>query len=148
MAKRNQKILPGRFQLLQGCHNESIQVGTNEVGTPICELKRYRADGGEYGNEVVSAVDLEERFNGIGLRKQKFRYLGPADSSEVKQAAAPPSQDKTEDNLDSMKLDDLKFIADNEEVELGGVTRKQDLIYKIRQHRVSVLEGQEVVEVE
>lgn len=133
MAK---KKLPGLFRILRGNHTVKVKTGVNEAGLPIHRLDQYRADGEGKGNVVESDIDLEERFNGVGNRKRKFEYIGPAGSN----GSTPQTQDQETDdgNLSSLSVEELRAVAKEEEIDLTGLSRKADIVAQINEHRASL----------
>lgn len=100
----------GKFQILHGTHTEWG--------------KTYKR-----GQIIESMSDLD-RFNKPGARK--FRRLDalPEPITDV------PVNNKPTDTYDEMTIDELRAWAEGEEIDLGGATKKADIIKVLRQHDV------------
>lgn len=99
---------PGKYRVLRGTHTE-------ESGT-------YYP-----GDEVDSKSDLDQ-FNSPGA--QKFQWVGSGkhstkDSKKKAQAA----------DLETLNVPDLKKLAEEEGVDLGNSTRRDDIVDKIVEAR-------------
>ena len=94
-----------RFKLLVGQHIQNEPDGTE---------KKYSA-----GEVIESNVDLEKRFG------DKFRrvYGTPEDERD---------EPTTGDDLERMTVKELQALAAEEEVDLRGMTKKEDLIKALR----------------
>jgi len=130
MAKR-------KFRLLAGCHSE----GTDQDGKPITFRK---------GDVFESDYNLDKMFNSVGAIK--FEALDGVQfksaledmsdeelaaevvrRQEAKAGNQPTSTEyQEEDSLDSMTVRELKNFAEQEEIDLGNASTKENIIRVIR----------------
>lgn len=80
---------------------------------------RYPAEGAI----PVTEAEAKRLFDG------GFIDLGEDDDGD---------DDAEDDGLDDEKVEDLKSIAEREQVDLGTATKKADIIAAIRSHRMTV----------
>ena len=126
---RNKPIV-GRFQILVGMHHEGdVTYAANVKGRNI----------------IDSTSDLEARFG-----REKFRRIGDGEEPMpvLRDDQAPtrrPPVDKVKDtkgkepldpqpdtDYDNMTIAQLRQVAEEDEIDLGGATLKSDIIAAIR----------------
>lgn len=81
-----ERKLPGRFRLLQGSHTVVLWFKAKDAlpeAPKFRVMRKYRFDGTGEGNVIVANQDLEYIHNGIGNRKRKFEYIGPARKGDL-----------------------------------------------------------------
>jgi hypothetical protein len=110
------------YKLLAGQHVEKDAEGNR---------KKYKA-----GQYVSSKLDLERRHGTRKFRKISDDDVAPAvakldDPTQPKAKRQPPVNDA----LDDMTVEQLKQLAEDDEIDLSGATRKADIIQKIRDNR-------------
>ena len=103
-----------KFRILHGQHI----AGKDENGKRIV----YRgADGkGHSGDVFESEFDLVARFNDPRMEQQKFERVFH------------------EDPLDSMTVKQLRQLAEDEEIDLGSATAKNDILRIVRGSKAAV----------
>lgn len=119
-----------RFRVLVGKHSE----GYHEDGSP----KVYCADGSCDGNVVESATDLRKKNTPNGM---KFLLLPDNDLQAaplIEAAKAGFTSKPDDDGLSLMSVTSLRELAEEEEVDLGTVTRKDQIVGLIREARKSL----------
>lgn len=90
-------------------------------------------------NDVIVTRHNLLKFNGAGVtpkfRKISDEDLGPAQaqSTDMRNSQAPPPQKpEPNDALNDMTVDQLKKLADEEEIDISGAKTKAELIERIR----------------
>jgi len=105
-----------RFKVLRGCHAEGKRV--------------YQR-----GEVVTTDVDLAKRFNSPG--SIKFQQL--PDDSPVQQAAEAGYDSADEPSvvqLEAYTVKQLRDLADSNDVDLVGFTKKEEIINALREAQV------------
>jgi len=105
-----------KFKVLRGQHSEGGET--------------YRA-----GDVVDSASDLN-RHNSPGAKKFEQLEGGVADVPSASPPATPAVEDEDSgeesDDLDDMTVVQLKTFAEEEEIDLAGVSRKDEILSTVR----------------
>lgn len=109
------------YRVLRGVHSE----GTNEADEP-----RQYGPGQPNGDIVDSKTDLLKHNPRFGL--PKFQKISDAEAAEILGLDKAGPED---DGLDDLSIADLRQIADAESpsVDLTGLTKKDEIIARIRQ---------------
>lgn len=98
---------PGKYKVLRGRHAEYGRV--------------Y-----DIGDIVDSRSDLDVLNS---LNSQKFEYIGPGTYSKTSSTESEAGQD----SLDSMTVAQLKELAEGEEIDLDGATRRDEILTIIKE---------------
>lgn len=122
-----------KFRVLVGKHVEQLGIVEGEVKT-----RSYSA-----GEVVSSNRPLDEIHNKPGAMKFERLHEEPRPSQAVQEpsgtpatAAASPAavaQTFSLEQLERMSVPDLQKLAEEEEIDLKGASKKQDLIRIIRE---------------
>ena len=134
-----------RFQLLAGRHAE-LDPTDPKKRRSILYAAPILGQGGRvivpedarklHGDVIETDVDLCAKFNRPG--SEKFRRLPDAPDTAVANAARAGFEGKplpSDDNLESMTVQQLKDLALSEDIELGDATRKDQIVQAIRAGR-------------
>lgn len=119
----DEKPTVGRFRVLVGKHSEGGKIYGK--GTPN-------------GDIVDSKSDLEKLNTAAG---KKFERIGKKRPTPASQVAAKGEEESYEDEgesndgLEDMTVEELKEVAETEEVEYASGSRKADIIAAIRESR-------------
>lgn len=116
------------YRVLQGRHSE----GVDKQGNPLVYYK-----GGPHGDVVKSKSDLD-KMNGVGVQP-KFENLGPdykprkVLQEEWRQGEGDNPVTITNDppDLENMTVPQLKEFAEDNEIDITGLTLKEQIMGKI-----------------
>lgn len=112
----------------------------------------YYADGGE--QKKAEARNPETKVSGLfsaefsEKQEQELLALGairPATKADADDAASPLDHDGDNraggsiDELDQMKVEDLKVLAEKEQIDLGDAKKRDEIIAAIRAARENLL---------
>lgn len=126
LAVKKEKEVGGRFRLLVGAHLDygpsGCECGGCEHFDPAFRGKNHRYEAGDI---IESKFDLEKRFNKLNSRK--FERVGAGGEA----LAAPPAPYP----LEKMTVEQLLTVAEEEEVNLKGASKKDDIIKAINAAR-------------
>lgn len=136
---------PGKYRLLRGKHH--VKTGHDHDGDGSV-FKTY-----EKGQIIDSKEDLS-LLNGRGPTMKKFEWLGPGEHSPPGKDYATPYAslsggsvavlDDPDEQLNSLTIKQLRQVADDESIDLTGLTRKDDIVEAIQKARaVDDAEGDE-----
>jgi len=118
-------IGPGRYLVLAGMHIEASGVYKSaKLKNPVA----FKAEEIDFRDgDIVDSVSDLSKFN-CGPGNEKFEWVGPGIHTPKK------SKDlilKSEE-LSRMNVDQLRKIAEEEEIDLGDSLKKVDIIQRIK----------------
>jgi len=103
------------FRLLRGRHQDAT--GTYSSNDPK-------------NNVIRTDEELDKRFNSQG--SEKFLRISEELVDTTPKATEPSSQEEAVDEYDDMSLDQLKEVADAEEVDIEGLTTEDEIRKALR----------------
>lgn len=126
-----------KYRLEVGCHSEGTPVINNASG--IEEIRHTMYYQGEYFLSVHP--DLVERFGADKFTRLPDNFVMPAsgkadEPNKLQPNAGPipqlPTGGNAQVDLSSMTIPELREYAAGEEIDLGGATKKDDIIAVIQ----------------
>jgi len=115
-----------QYRLMMGQHSESVRDEKGELVQPR-KNKVYNP-----GDIIKTTSDLL-RLNGPGPQGVKFVLVGSVEEQMSPEFHAMNAQAPGfDDGMDDMSLDELRKIAREEEIDLSGLSKKEEIIRAIR----------------
>lgn len=106
--------------------------------TAIHEIVRTGKDGKREVIAPKSSFDPVDKAENDYLLKSGAAVQGKAASAQVHEPKLDDNgSDNADDGLDSLTVAKLKVLAEDEKIDLGDVTRKDDIIAAIRAARTT-----------
>ena len=128
-AKKKSDVEPEvkQYRLMMGQHSESVRDENGELVQPR-RNKIYKP-----GDIIRTTTDLL-RMNGPGPQGVKFVLVGSTEeqmSPEFHAMNAAQAQGFN-DGMDDMSLDELRKLAREEDIDLSGLSKKEEIARAIR----------------
>lgn len=82
--------------------------------------------------DVVEGVDLDKQHVNKFVTLDPYAVVAPAVPVREAKKTEKSDLDKTHGDLDKMTVEDLREVAEIEEIDLGGATLKADILRKLR----------------